>query len=178
MFCLYTLPLAKPAQAKIQMLTAICSIVTLIPWNKLIWVIFKLPVPPFLCASLYFWFWARVPPARRASAAGTHCRAQPSPPRRAIPTGWTDWEIDCGPLLFGLLAKELGIIEQTSRRQHVCECIDIYWLLLPSSCCCLAARCSLDILLPLLRRRGVPPYTMGSNPFWTCILNFYTFNTY
>ena len=27
MFCLYTLPLARPAQAKIQMLTAICSIV-------------------------------------------------------------------------------------------------------------------------------------------------------
>ena len=33
MFCLYTLPLARPAQAKIQMLTAICSIVKLIPWN-------------------------------------------------------------------------------------------------------------------------------------------------
>ena len=27
MFCLYTLPLARPAQAKIQMLTAICSTV-------------------------------------------------------------------------------------------------------------------------------------------------------
>ena len=34
MFCLYTLPLARPAQAKIQMLTAICSIVKLIPWNE------------------------------------------------------------------------------------------------------------------------------------------------
>ena len=34
MFCLYTLPLARPAQAKIQMLTAICSIVKLIPWTK------------------------------------------------------------------------------------------------------------------------------------------------
>ena len=114
-------------------------------------------------------------PGAAAAAAGSRCRAQPPPPQcAAIPTGWTDWEIDCGPLLFGLLAKELGIIEQTSRRQHVCECIDIYWLLLPSSCCCLAARCSLDILLPLLRRRGVPPYTMGSNPFWTCILYIYT----
>ena len=30
-FGLYTLPLARPAQAKIQMLTAICSIVKLIP---------------------------------------------------------------------------------------------------------------------------------------------------
>ena len=27
MFCLYTLPLARPAQAKIQLLAAICSIV-------------------------------------------------------------------------------------------------------------------------------------------------------
>ena len=34
MFCFYTLPLARPAQAKIQMLTAICSIVKLIPWNE------------------------------------------------------------------------------------------------------------------------------------------------
>ena len=34
MFCLYTLPLARPAQAKIQMLRAIWSIVKLIPWNK------------------------------------------------------------------------------------------------------------------------------------------------
>ena len=33
LFCLYTLPLARPAEAKIQMLTVICSIVTLIPWN-------------------------------------------------------------------------------------------------------------------------------------------------
>ena len=33
MFCLYTFPLARPAQAKIQMLTAICSIVKLIPRN-------------------------------------------------------------------------------------------------------------------------------------------------
>ena len=41
MFCLYTLPLAKPAQAKIQMLTAICSIVK-IPWNTVIWVIFNM----------------------------------------------------------------------------------------------------------------------------------------
>jgi hypothetical protein len=31
MFCLYSLPLARPAQAKIQMLTAISSIVKLIP---------------------------------------------------------------------------------------------------------------------------------------------------
>jgi hypothetical protein len=34
MFCLYTLPLARPAEAKIQMLKAICSIVKLIPWNE------------------------------------------------------------------------------------------------------------------------------------------------
>ena len=34
MFCLYTLPLARPAQSKIQMLTDICCIVKLIPWNK------------------------------------------------------------------------------------------------------------------------------------------------
>ena len=34
MFCLYTLPLTRPAQANIQMLTAICSIVKLILWNK------------------------------------------------------------------------------------------------------------------------------------------------
>ena len=114
--------------------------------------------------------WIPLPRATVTAAAA-------SAPRHAIPTGWTDWEIDCGPLLFGLLAKELGIIEQTSRRQHVCECIDIYWLLLPSSCCCLAARCSLDILLPLLRRRGVPPYTIGSNPFWTCILYTYITHT-
>ena len=33
MFCLYTLPLARPGQAKIQMLAAICSIVKLIPLN-------------------------------------------------------------------------------------------------------------------------------------------------
>ena len=33
MFCLYTLPLARPAQAKIQMLTVNCSFVKLIPWN-------------------------------------------------------------------------------------------------------------------------------------------------
>jgi hypothetical protein len=33
MFCLYTLPLARPAQAKIQILTAISSIVKLIPLN-------------------------------------------------------------------------------------------------------------------------------------------------
>ena len=35
MFCLYTLPLARPAQAKIQMLTAICSIVKLISLSKM-----------------------------------------------------------------------------------------------------------------------------------------------
>ena len=34
MFCLYTLPLARPAQAQIQMLTAICSILKLIPRNE------------------------------------------------------------------------------------------------------------------------------------------------
>ena len=34
MFCLYTLPLARPTQAKIQMLTAIRSIVKLIPSNE------------------------------------------------------------------------------------------------------------------------------------------------
>ena len=34
MFYLNTLPLSKPAPAKIQMLTAICSIVKLIPWNE------------------------------------------------------------------------------------------------------------------------------------------------
>ena len=34
MFCLYTLTLARPGLAKIQMLTAICSIVKLITWNK------------------------------------------------------------------------------------------------------------------------------------------------
>ena len=34
MFCLYTLPLARPAQAKIQMLTAISSIVKLISWSE------------------------------------------------------------------------------------------------------------------------------------------------
>ena len=34
MFCLYTFPLAKPAQAEIQILTAICSIVKLIPWKE------------------------------------------------------------------------------------------------------------------------------------------------
>ena len=34
MFCLHTLPLARPAQAKIQMLKAICSILKLIPWNE------------------------------------------------------------------------------------------------------------------------------------------------
>ena len=33
MFCLYTFPLARPAQTKIQYLTAICCIVKLIPWN-------------------------------------------------------------------------------------------------------------------------------------------------
>ena len=33
MFCLYTFPLARPAQAKIQNLTAIWCIVKLIPWN-------------------------------------------------------------------------------------------------------------------------------------------------
>ena len=33
MFCLYTFPLARPAQAKIQNLTVICCIVKLIPWN-------------------------------------------------------------------------------------------------------------------------------------------------
>ena len=33
MFCLYTFLLARPAQAKIQNLTAICCIVKLIPWN-------------------------------------------------------------------------------------------------------------------------------------------------
>ena len=32
-FCLYTLPLARPGQAKIQMYAAICSIVKLITWN-------------------------------------------------------------------------------------------------------------------------------------------------
>ena len=40
MFCLYTSPLARLALAKIQMLTAICSIVKLILVMKLIWVIF------------------------------------------------------------------------------------------------------------------------------------------
>ena len=34
MFCFYTLPLARPAQAKIQILTAICICVKLIFWNK------------------------------------------------------------------------------------------------------------------------------------------------
>ena len=34
MFCLYTLTLARPTQAEIQMLTIICSIVKLIPWNE------------------------------------------------------------------------------------------------------------------------------------------------
>ena len=33
MFCLYTFPLVRPAQAKIQNLTVICFIVKLIPWN-------------------------------------------------------------------------------------------------------------------------------------------------
>ena len=33
MFCLYTLPLARPAQAKVQMLTTSSCIVKLIPWN-------------------------------------------------------------------------------------------------------------------------------------------------
>ena len=33
MFCLYTFPLARPGQAKIQNLTAIGCIVKLIPWN-------------------------------------------------------------------------------------------------------------------------------------------------
>ena len=33
MFCLYTFPLARPAEAKIQNLTAFCCIVKLIPWN-------------------------------------------------------------------------------------------------------------------------------------------------
>ena len=33
MFCLYTFPLARPVQAKIQNLTAILCIVKLIPWN-------------------------------------------------------------------------------------------------------------------------------------------------
>ena len=31
MFCLYTLPLARPAQAKIQILIAFCSILKLVP---------------------------------------------------------------------------------------------------------------------------------------------------
>ena len=33
MFCLYTLPLARPAQAKVQMLTTSSCIVKSIPWN-------------------------------------------------------------------------------------------------------------------------------------------------
>ena len=33
MFCLYTLPLARPAQAKVQMLTNSSCIVKSIPWN-------------------------------------------------------------------------------------------------------------------------------------------------
>ena len=33
MFCLYILPLARPAQAKVQMLTTSSCIVKLIPWN-------------------------------------------------------------------------------------------------------------------------------------------------
>ena len=34
MFCLYTLSLVRPAQVKIQMLTAFFCIVKLVPWNE------------------------------------------------------------------------------------------------------------------------------------------------
>ena len=67
MFCLYTLPL-RPAQAKVQMLTAICSIVKLIPWNKvdlshlklnkIFWTFFYWPqsfLPVALLSSTALW---------------------------------------------------------------------------------------------------------------------------
>ena len=48
MFCLYTLPLARPDQAEIQMLTAICSIGKLIPRKEV------------NLSHLYYLCWRRV----------------------------------------------------------------------------------------------------------------------
>ena len=49
----------------------------------------KLPVPPFLCAPLYFWFWARVPPPLLdPAAARNRHRRRLSAPRY---TYWLNW---------------------------------------------------------------------------------------